>query len=129
MGEQAPQTQPNELIDSVPNQHGPQPFAAPEAGARVENPEGLPQNPNTHVVVQGEELPRLDLIDNVPGQLGQSGPSHREVPVESVTPRDAPITVSEPGDPGHDERVANWQAGQDMMRAAAAAVSNEDKTK
>lgn len=127
MGEQAPQTQPSELIDSVPNHLSPQPFAAPEAGARVENPEGLPQNPNTHVVVQGKELPRLDLIDNVPGKLGQSGLSHREVPVESVTPRHAPITVSRPGDPGHDDRVAKWMADQNMMRAAAAALRNKKR--
>lgn len=95
------------------------------------NPEQAPEtfaNPNLIEAVPGAapastaqsmgELAVPAIIDAVPGMTSD---------VNSTSPSREVVTVSQPGDPGHEKRVAGYLAGQEqyfaMQQAAVKSVA------
>lgn len=74
-----------------------------------------PEDAGTRVLsqtVQEQGLPPLDQP-----AVGGREPG-------AVSKRHEPIVVSQPGDPGHEAKVAEWQRNQAMIQAAAEEMRN-----
>lgn len=67
------------------------------------------------------------VIDEVPGMPGTGSadeqPGSRHPSASALRAGDR-VVVSSPGDPGYDERLAEWQTKQDQIASAAAKVGH-----